>query len=268
MRVTFDSNVWRIVASPQIFPNEPFLKSFKTIRASICNGQLTPCIAETVFTLEALQRSDRKEFLSKYKPKIDFSEHVRQNGVIELSFTIKPNPSLHPRNTAHLSTHLQHALALGFKLLRCPRVANLKNPDIPDSYFLSYSSLADAAQRLEKYNQCLREIEDRGCGIHHIKKIGQKFSPAGTLWFDGLTNMPDDKGALVSKAVAEWADGDAVAAHVGYDNDYFCTRDIGKSAGPDSILSEANRAWLKSKFGVIFATQEELAAILSNISSE
>jgi hypothetical protein len=41
--------------------------------------------------------------------------------------------------------------------------------------------------------------------------------------------------------VSEWADGDAVAAHIAYGNDIFCTQDQGKSAGGPSILDEGIR---------------------------
>ena len=40
MNVTFDSNVWRIVASPQTFPEEQSLSDFNTIIDSIRNGLL------------------------------------------------------------------------------------------------------------------------------------------------------------------------------------------------------------------------------------
>ena len=55
------------------------------------------------------------------------------------------------------------------------------------------------------------------------------------------------------------AAGDAVAAHYGYGNDFFCTRDLAKAAGPNSVMSQTNRQWLASDFKITFVTPEQLA---------
>jgi hypothetical protein len=66
----------------------------------------------------------------------------------------------------------------------------------------------------------------------------------------------------VNRAIAEWADADSVAAHVGYGIDLFCTEDVGKSAGAPSVLDQANRTWLQATYGVKFVTISELAGML------
>jgi len=71
IRITFDSNVWRIIASPENFPKEATIESFKIIRKAIDEKRITPFICETVFTLEAIRRKERMGFFSEYKPKID-----------------------------------------------------------------------------------------------------------------------------------------------------------------------------------------------------
>jgi hypothetical protein len=58
------------------------------------------------------------------------------------------------------------------------------------------------------------------------------------------------------------ADGDAVAAHIAFGNDYFCTEDQGKSARGASIFDAANRAWLKATYAVKFVTMQELVELL------
>jgi hypothetical protein len=67
-------------------------------------------------------------------------------------------------------------------------------------------------------------------------------------WRDALdqpsSNQENEK---IADAVGEWADEDALAAHYGYSNDYFCTEDLGKSAIKvfgQSILDPAHRTWL------------------------
>jgi hypothetical protein len=79
----------------------------------------------------------------------------------------------------------------------------------------------------------------------------------------GIKNAPPSEAGNISKALAEWADGDSIAAHVGYRNDYFCTHDEGMSAGPSSVFSPKNKTILKSKFGVNFITLLELCDLIS-----
>ena len=62
MKITFYSNVWRIIALPDTFSNESFIESFKQIRKAIDENRITPFLCETVFTLVAIKRKDRKEF--------------------------------------------------------------------------------------------------------------------------------------------------------------------------------------------------------------
>ncbi|MBB2154793.1 hypothetical protein HLH33_00465 [Gluconacetobacter diazotrophicus] len=67
----------------------------------------------------------------------------------------------------------------------------------------------------------------------------------------------------VSKVVAEWADGDSVAAHYGFGIDLFCTEDFGRSSDEPSVLDEMHRLWLKSDFGINFVTLCDLAQMLT-----
>lgn len=94
----------------------------------------------------------------------------------------------------------------------------------------------------------LDAIEHRGVGGAVIKDIKRR----GRL-------SSSERENEFARAIAEWADGDSVAAHVAYKNDVFCTEDKGKSAGGKSILDESNRCWLQETYGVTFATIRELA---------
>ena len=255
MRITFDSNVWRIVASPDKFPNEKSIESFKKIRQAIIDGAILACLSETVFTLEAIKKQDRKEFFSSYKPKINFAEE-EQNGAIKISMSIGPDKQHHPGNNRYLSSHLQDALSIGIKLLRCPRISGVINPDIEGCYFLTDDVVA-IGKRQDDFATVGREIETQNAGIYHIKSIGHKYN--STKWIDGIRSAPDSEKSNIAKAVAEWADGDSVAAHVAYGNTLFCTRDIAKSSGDNSVLSQRNKEWMTEKYNVEFVTPEELA---------
>ncbi len=116
---------------------------------------------------------------------------------------------------------------------------------------------------LETLSECAEEIARIGGGISHAKQIGNRYLIGSAPWHIGIKNAPATEAENISKALAEWADGDAVAAHVGYKNDYFCTRDEGKSAGLSSVLSPQNRAILESKFGVKFISPESLCNLIA-----
>jgi len=195
-------------------------------------------------------------------PEVVTSTQESGDGQIKLSIVIKPKTNAHPGNNPHLSAHLQDALKLGFKLLHQPRIAGVKNPNILEEWFLSGMDIP-IEERQERFNTCLLEIESRGCGISHIKNIGNKFSK-GQHWRFGIKNAPDTEDVNIIKAVAEWADGDSVAAHVAYNNTYFCTKDKGKNTASNLILSEANKLWLTSKYNIKFVTPSELEEELNS----
>jgi hypothetical protein len=69
----------------------------------------------------------------------------------------------------------------------------------------------------------------------------------------------------IDDGVAEWADEDALAAHYGYNNDYFCSEDFGRAAIARfgrSILDQNNRTWLTTTLGIQFVTIRQLANLL------
>ena len=255
MRVTFDSNVWRVIASPNRFRTEGSKKSIKTLLKAIKERRILPCLAEPVFTLEAIKRMDRKDFLSGYKPNRDIKEKDETDGSTSFEISIGPDRNYHPGSRPPLSTHLKDALNKGFRILRCPRIAGFVNPDLHEEDFID-DEIVPIEKRQERFFECLDKIERRGCGISHIKSIGYRYSN-GKRWHDGIPNAPKTEEGAIAKALAEWADGDSLAAHVAYNNDYFCTRDVGKSGGTDSILSEKNRKWAEEACGVVFLTREE-----------
>ena len=57
----------------------------------------------------------------------------------------------------------------------------------------------------------------------------ERFGLARGFWFEGLGRASTDaERAEVARAVAEWADADSIAAHIGYGIDLFCTNDYKK----------------------------------------
>jgi hypothetical protein len=107
-------------------------------------------------------------------------------------------------------------------------------------------------------------IEARGLGCAQAKKIaGEIQAEVGGydpfISYLGKPRTPAER-EKINRAIAEWADGDSIAAHYGYNIDLFCTEDFGKGASTASVLDDANRKWLSEMFGIRFATLAELAA--------
>lgn len=258
--VTFDSNVWRPVGDPSRFPGDPNHSSYKKIHAALQNGEIEGRLSETVFTLEGIARADRKKLLGGYKPKIGMTQDVRQDGTIELGFSISPDLTAHPGNNNHLNLHLNDALALGFKLMQCHRVGGIINQDIKPEWYVQTSE--STTENANKFGEVGRKIEAAGAGIAWVKSIGVANVQGTDHWSIGLANAPASKDKEIASAVAEWADGDMVSAHVAYKNHYICTKDVAKGAGINSVFSQANRFWLERDYGVKVISPEELANLV------
>jgi hypothetical protein len=265
LRITFDSNVWRPLVSPTVFPNDPDTGHFQVIYRALQQKAALGYLSDTVFTLEAIKRTFRKTFFGDYRGRVKMSTETVQKDVLHTSIVLGPDPSRSATNSPHLSKHWQDALGLGFKLLRCTRIAGIGNSDLLDWYYAPDDRVL-IDQRQVRMAQCSRDIETQGWGIKHIKDLGNKYANGG-FWLDGIKNAPASADGLIAKAVAEWADGDAVAVHFGYGNDYFCTRDTAKVGGPTSVLSASNRAWLSQKYQIQFVTPEDLAKTLATSRS-
>lgn len=262
MKITFDSNVWQIVVSPNQYPDDQAISSFQEINAQIRSGYLLGFLAEPVFTLEAIKKVDRREFFLKYSPPIKFQENIQEGGVANLSISIESDKASHPGNNTYLTTYLSDALQLGFKVLVSPRTAWIKNPDLQAEWFIKLAE-AEVSLYREKFGLLVGEMKKRSCGSHDLEEIGKRYAGDNEHWTEGMKKAPALEDKAIVKAFAEWADGDAIAAHIAYKNQYFCTRDTARGAGNKSVLSAGNRHWLETDYDVEFVTPEQLAQILS-----
>jgi len=263
-RVTFDSNVWRIVVRPDDSPAEPFLPSFRAIHQAIKNGAASGYLCESIFTLEAIKRKDRQVYFANHRSKTESDVTSHSGNEIQIQFKIGPDPDQAVKSNDHLNKYLEAARTLNFKLLRCSRIGGVQNLDLAPADYAPEDQVP-FHDRNENTGECSRQIEARGCGIAAVKAIGQKYSGGGH-WLQGIRRAPASEENAIAKAVAEWADGDSVAAHVGYRNDLFCTRDMAGGAGVASIFSAPNRKWLEEKYGVTIIQPERLAAMLTAAS--
>jgi hypothetical protein len=168
---------------------------------------------------------------------------------------------LHPKQVERFV----EAFRLGIRLLGAPRIGmpraeeRLYAVEHPDA-------LGD---RLNRFHDLGRAIEERGLGSARAQGIAARFAARGSVQGPWLTTlgaaMDIHEKREVARAIAEWADGDSVAAHYGYANNLFCTLDEGQAEakrGDAAVLEPRNRAWLNEEFGVQFVTVSDLAARL------
>jgi hypothetical protein len=111
-------------------------------------------------------------------------------------------------------------------------------------------------------------IVARGLGRAQVIELANSFSErdgaGGEWWPQGLerTRSPAER-EKARRAINEWADGEALAAHACYGNDLFCTEDRGGDLGEKSVLHPTHRASLSETHGVTFVTVAELAQRLA-----
>lgn len=258
MKVTFDSNTWRKVASPDNFPKDPVIHDYKIIRQAINDGRIIPFISETVFTLEAIKKIDRKQFFKDYKADIKTEITTGTDGMIKMEFKIGPNENAHPGNNEFLKEHFSDAVHLGFNIIHLPRVAGITNKDI-EGYKYKMDNIA-LSKYLDKVFKVGKRITELQAGDYVVQELAKKYNP--NLGLHGIGDAPDSENGVIAKAIAEWADGDSVASHIAIDADYFCTNDRAVSGGIKSVFSETNLEILKAEFGFSTVSPTELVNIL------
>jgi len=254
MKIIFDSNVWRIIVTPNKFPNEPLIEDFKKIRKAIQDGKIDPYLSETVFTIEAIKRTERKSTIGNKKAKIDTKEESMDSGFIGMTFSIGPGKGINFDNNPILKNHFDDAINLRFKITRLPRIAGFINEEIEKARYIQTGD--ELKNYLYNVFEVVRKIEDKGAGIAHIQQIGLKYD---TIWFKGIKSAPEHEMGNIAKAAAEWADGDSVAVCIALGCDYFCTRDQAQAAGSQSVLSTQNLKWLNKDYGFEIISPEDLA---------
>ena len=270
MRVTFDSNSWQPIVFPDKFPKDPRYADFLKIQAAVRDGRIRGYISETVATLEGIKKTDRAAYFGGSVPKVDFREEVVGDR-FRIRVTMGPDDSRHPGLAGVLSDSLTAALALGVRLLRAPRLALAKPAELRDpNLFAEETDEAEMAARQARFGETAQAIEARGVGLAVARAVSERIKarlglsvPSNWAWYQFLARAADaGEDREIAKSIAEWADGDALASHVAYWNDLFCTEDLGKSAGAASVLDPGNRAWLEATYGVKFVTISGLAGMI------
>jgi Protein of unknown function (DUF2934) len=263
LRVTFDSNAYRQVIDPALDRDASTLELQK-INRSLKVGGVRGYLSDTIVTLESIKNKDRTAVLAGTN--LTFQSQPGKHtapSVISIDMTIGMRQSRKPLHPTTLKW-IEAAKALGMRFMRTGSrwfsgAGHVRDDD--DTTYEPEESILALAQRMEKVNKAAEAIQARGVGYAAAVFLGKQFSTPGELWLQGLGRV--SKEEEVQNVVKEWADGDSIAAHIGYANDLFCSRDQGKGTkGKPSILDKDNRAWITSTYGVQFVTLPELARML------
>lgn len=267
MRVTFDTNTLEKAARPERCARDPHHPEYLKVHQAIVAGKICGFFCETIINLEGIQRADRSAVLGSttMSQSEEITEHPETGDmVVATTFTVSDplRKPLHPE----VAARIRAARSLGMRLLRAPRLGSQNIIDSDGTAFAAEADEAALESRLRLYQSVLRELDKRGVGFIQVKLLASKFASRAKVqepWFHSLHRAADvhEENAVI-RAIAEWADGDSVAAHIGYGLEYFCTGDEGKSSGAGSVFDVANRAWLTATYGTNFITMPQLAAMV------
>jgi len=132
MKMFFDSNVWQIVTLPFEFPDEPLIADFFKINQAIKDKKIEPFLSETIFTIEAIRKIERKEVFSSTSLKCNSEEKETESGEIVQNFTFGPDEkdAISLTDKPILKKYFDEAIKLGFRIVRFPRIGGLVNPEV------------------------------------------------------------------------------------------------------------------------------------------
>jgi hypothetical protein len=268
MRVTFDSNTLEKAARPGRSPRDPDQPSYVKVHQAVVGGRIKGYFAETIITLEGIQKADRAAVFGSTT--LTGSEEITESpeeNLTKVKFTlVADNPlrkPLHPEVRARITA----ARNIGMRLLRAPRMGGLLIKDPDGTVYIEEADEAATGRRVTTFHSILRELDARQVGFAQVKQLAARFAARDNVtepWYQSLQRAADvHEQNAVQRAVAEWADGDSIAAHIAYGLDYFCTGDEGKSSGSASVFDASSRAWLTSAHGVQFVTMIQLAGMVN-----
>jgi hypothetical protein len=257
--VTFDTNTFDKVSRPALYSRDQSYAEMVKVHSALNRGDMQGFICDAALTLEGIGVDHRA---------IVFGGTVARSSLAQLSentFSITITPEQPERRPIHpkQAERFREAFGLGIRLLGAPRIGMPR----AEEQFYAVEDPKNLGERLNRYHDLGQEIESRGLGCARAVGVAIRLARGAPLegrpWFQSLGNVRDiHETREVGRAIAEWADGDSVAAHYGYANDFFCTLDCGKGEskrGDPAILDAANRAWLSADYGIQFVTIAELA---------
>jgi hypothetical protein len=262
MKVTFDNSTLKEVVTPDRCVNSRDHAAFVAVHEALKSGRVRGYFGDSILTLDSLGREDKVNVIGS----ASIESRADSTGPYTLTLTIGARWNRTKPINAIFLARIQAALSLGMRALVGPRRLGdtLSVQGFGDSFYVPNGTPEEFVACATKTNALDQELWRRGIGRGRAVNLGLAWSEregtAGEWWPKGLgrhRNSAEREEA--HKAINEWADGDAVAAHVGYGNDLFCTHDFAGDAGETSVFHCSNRDWLTTAYGLKFVTLPELA---------
>jgi hypothetical protein len=116
MRVTFDSNVWQMVVTPNLASKTALCDAFQAVHQALCTKQICGFICETVATLEAVRVEGRKTYFGSLKPTLEVRPDGHGHGQGLFTINVGTNHDQHPGLPDVLRERLELAFRLGIKV--------------------------------------------------------------------------------------------------------------------------------------------------------
>ena len=241
MNVTFDSNVWERVIDEDNH-------HFSEIKDKIRNGKIQAYICEIALSLESIEKQIRPEFFEGYRPRITVNHLPSEDEKLVMQICFAPNVERHPGHHPKLQTKLLEARHLGFRVLRMTNFGTIRTQEIPDEMYMDNANddIDEFWRYAERLSGCNDYITSMGCGQTAYNQLKEEFNLVGA----GSRLIPAKRRKEFEKAIAEWVDGESLAAHYASGNEFFCTDDNARSAGTKSVFHGANRNRLEAEFGI------------------
>lgn len=274
-RVMFDTNTYRFIIDGAVDNHGNTADTYQQIRQMIIDGKIEAFLSETLFTIEAIQKKNRLSFMTAYEPEVSVSISVDEDpagGTMSFQFIIGPSETqkVNLSETGPLQDYYNRAVALGFKIVRFPRISGITCDTIN---FDSLYKADDMDAFLAKAFEVSEKIEERGAGEKFIDNVLAPYndktndpSKKFDLLAEDIKKLPANEQRKrieeVAKAFAEMSDGDSIASSIGLGCCAFCTNDKAKDAGVSSVMSDSNVAWLKEEYGFNKVTPTELLEFL------
>jgi hypothetical protein len=257
LRVTFDTNTFERIVYPEKFSETP---AYHAINAAIKDGRIRGFFSEAVVALDAYEKDIKVTLLESAR----FRSEALSTGNRNITIQIGAQWGMKPPISDKFLDRLRALEVFGMRALIGPRRLGDLHPLSGDLVtYERHQSVDELIARGEKTNTVDLALSRRGLGRAKVINLGVKFSErngtSGEWWPLGIRRSRNStERKKVWEAICEWADGDAIAAHVGYGNDIFCTEDMGSNSGSRSALHPINRAWIGAEFGVVFMSLLEL----------
>ena len=266
LKVTFDASTLTGAVTPGLCSNasDPASRSGNWIvHAALKTGQIKGYFSEAVAALDLLGGDDKVEMVGDARVASETTTLTEGPAMFSISVGTRWSaPPLHEK----CIERLRAAQSLGMKALIGPRYLgnSLPSRSFGDDFYENYACAVDLIAGSDRTHEVDAALRQRGLGRARVVQLGldysERDSAPGEIWMQGIGRARNDtERKAVHRAINEWADGDAVAAHAGYGNDLFCTNDFGRGDGEKSVLHRKNRAWLQSDYGLVFVTMLELA---------